>query len=205
MNLLLHPDPAICEQFLALLGVAAGLASVDDEGGFTLITNNEIARNFYRVEPLPRPVKLTVENIAPLLHGVRDPGQVEAYVGRMQTNYRACAEQGRTLSTETDMQSPDGVERWSRNTLTPIFEGERVARILVTFVEVTEIREARTELERSLTSLIASMIDVCQGCGKVADNGSWVTMAHYMRRHSDRSFSDGICPACTREHFGRAR
>lgn len=198
MNLLLHSDPRVCQQFLELLGVAASVACVDDDGGFTLFANNELTRRFYQIGPFPQPVKLTPENLAPLLHGVRDPALVEAYVNRMKANYQACVDNRRPVSTETDMVGPDGV-RWGRNTLSPVFSGETVARLFVTFIDITEIREAKDELERSLTSLIAGMVTVCGGCGRIEDDDSWVTMGEYMRRHTDRQFSHGICGECADE------
>ncbi|MDZ7685503.1 MAG: hypothetical protein U5O39_11280 [Gammaproteobacteria bacterium] len=203
MNLLLHPDPAVCERFLSLLGVAASIATVDEDGGFRLFASNELTRDFYQMERFEDPVRVSAEDLTSLLRGEWDPAPVQAYVDRMLMNYRTCVEQRKTLNTETELQLPDGVEVWSRNTLTPIFDGDRVARILVTFVEVTEMRRAREKLEQSLASLIASMISVCDGCGKVADGDEWITMAEYMQRHSDRSFTHGICTRCAETYFGR--
>lgn len=203
MNLLLHSDPAVCEEFLSLLGVPASIATVDEDGGFALFASNELARNFYQLNRFEDPVRVSVEDLTPLLQGEWDPASVQAYIDRMRANYQMCVEQRTTLNTETELQRPGGVEVWSRNMLTPIFEGDRVVRILVTFVEVTEMRRAREELERSLKSLIASMIGVCDGCGKVADGNEWVTMAEYMQRHSDRHFTHGICTICAETYFGR--
>lgn len=203
MNLLLHPDPFICEKFISLLGVAAGLATVDDDGGFTLLANNELAREFYLMQPLDRPRKLNVENVAPLLDGNRDPAEVRAYVDRMRGNYQAVATSGETLTTETDVQLPSGVIRWGRNTLTPVNDAEgRVARILVTFVDVTELRDAEAELEDSLTAVISRVVTVCEGCNKVADGNDWLTMPEYMERHSEVQFSHGICQRCLGRYFG---
>ncbi|MDZ7827639.1 MAG: hypothetical protein U5R48_18375 [Gammaproteobacteria bacterium] len=100
------------------------------------------------------------------------------------------------------MPWPDGSIRWARNTLTPLDDGDRVVRILVTFVDVTELRSWKEELESSLTELIARDVAVCQGCQRVEENGEWWTMGEYMQRHTRLAFSHGICAPCLDRYFG---
>jgi hypothetical protein len=203
LNLLLHPDPVTSEKFLSLLGVAASLTTVDHDEGYTLFANNQLTRDFYGAAPLGVGVKLDVESIKPLLNGERDPAAIEAYVEQMKRNYGTVVESRKTISTETAVMISDGFTRWSRNTLTPIYDGaQRVARILITFVDVSELYEDRKEIEDSLSSLISQVVKVCAACDKVAEGNDWLTMADYMQRHSEQEFSHGICKNCRDQYFG---
>lgn len=203
MNLLLHPDPVKCEEFLSLLGVAASLTRVDNDGGFTLFANNRLTREFYGAGSLGNGVKLSIEGVKPLLEGERDQIALKAYVDQMTANYRAVAESHKTVSTETSVLMPDGTTRWSQNTLTPVFdEANKVARILVTFIDVSELYKAREEIEESLSTLISQVITVCAGCDKIAEGSEWLTMADYMTKHSEQVFTHGICDKCRSRYFG---
>lgn len=205
MNLLLHPDPAKCEEFLSLLGVAASLTKVDADGGFTLFANNHLTREFYGAGHLGKGVKLSLEGVKPLLEGERNQSVLKAYVDQMTTNYRAVVESKKTISTETSVLMPGGITRWSRNTLTPIFdETNSVARLLVTFIDVSELYKAREEIEESLSTLISQAVTVCAGCDKIAEGKDWLTMADYMTKHSEQVFTHGICDKCQAQYFGAA-
>ena len=203
MNLLLHPDPAQSEAFLSLLGVAAALTRVDDDGGFTLFANNQLTRKFYGAQRLGDGVKLDVESIKMLLDGERDFAALEAYVEQMKSNYRTVVESSSAIGTETAVLLPDGSTRWSRNTLTPVYnDAYKVARILVTFVDVSELYKARKVTEDSLSSLISQEVTACARCDRIAEGAEWLTMADYMARHSEQVFTHGICKRCESRYFG---
>lgn len=203
MNLLLHKDPKVCEQFLDLLGIPAAINLIDAEG-LTLFANNALTRKFFEIDPFPEPVRVSRESVAPFLQGVRDPAAVDAFIDRQRQNHQACIEAGRPISTETEMEGPSGV-RWARNKLTPLFSDGQVTRVLVTFVDVTELRDMKDELERSLSSLIAGMVPVCHECERIQDGSNWLTMTDYMHRHTDRQFSHGICEDCEKQLDVRRR
>ncbi len=186
-----------------MLGVAASLATVDGDGGFTLFANNRLIREFYGAKPLGQGVKLNVESVKSLLDGERDPGELEAYVEQMVGNYRAVVESGGAISTETYVLLPDGHKRWSRNTLTPVYdESRQMRRILVTSIDVSELHASRTEIESSLKTLLSQVITICTGCDKIADNNEWLSMTDYIGRHSELKFTHGICDKCRAYYFG---
>jgi hypothetical protein len=195
MNLLLHPDPVICQELLGALGTAASLSAVDDDGGFSLIAMNDLCRAYFDMKPLSGITRLNIDNVRELM-GSSIP-QTEAYLDRLLGNYRHVVNSGTQLSTETDLVTPLGETRWSRNALTPILDNGKVARLMVTFVDVTEIRQIQRQREDSLRSLVSGLIRYCDGCQQVEDgSGTWLKIGDYMRRQTEREFTHGICESC---------
>ena len=199
MNLLLHPDPDFCDQLLSSLGTPASLASVDEDDGFSLVALNGLCRAYFGMQPLEGITKLNQENIERLT-GSTLP-ETQAYVGRLLANYRRTVAQGTQLMTETDYLTLDGETRWSRNVLTPILDKGRPVRLMVTFVDITELKPTQEALERNLTSLVRGLVEYCASCQHVHDGtGQWLTLTQYMASRSDRKFSHGICSECV-ENF----
>ncbi len=198
MNLLLHPDPDFCHQLLDSIGIAASLSSVDEDGGFSLIAINDRCRAFYGLEPLTGITPLTVPNMLRLTNA--PPTDVEAYVDRMLGNYRHVVATGRQLATETDYVAEANETRWSRNVMAPVYDGERIVRLLATINDVTEIRRTQAAMEKSLASLVSRLIRYCSSCQNVQDDaGNWQTIAEYLSEEDKRSFSHGMCETCAEE------
>jgi hypothetical protein len=43
---------------------------------------------------------------------------------------------------------------------------------------------------------------VCSSCKKIRDgNGSWLSIEHYLKHHTEHEFSHGICPECRLELY----
>jgi len=65
--------------------------------------------------------------------------------------------------------------------------------------------QSRTkELELALANVktLRGMIPICAGCKKIRDDkGYWEQVERYVARHSDATFSHGLCPACTEKYF----
>ncbi len=194
MNLLLHPNSEFCNLLLSTLGTPASLASVDDDG-FSLVAVNELCRAYFGMQPLEGITRISLKNMQRLT-GSTLP-ETEAYVERLLGNYRRVVSRGTQLSTETDYLALDGETRWSRNMLTPVFAGEDIVRLMVTFVDVTELKRTQEAVERSLTSLVSGLVEYCGSCQQVHDgSGDWVSITQYMSVPGDREFSHGICETC---------
>ena len=59
--------------------------------------------------------------------------------------------------------------------------------------------ETRAELETALTNIktLGELLPICASCKKIRDDqGYWSQIETYISRHSEISFSHGICPDC---------
>ena len=60
------------------------------------------------------------------------------------------------------------------------------------------------ELEKALAEVktLSGLIPMCAGCKKIRnDTGYWDEVEAYMMRHSDMTFSHGLCPDCIVKHY----
>ncbi len=50
---------------------------------------------------------------------------------------------------------------------------------------------------------LRGLLPICCYCRKIRDDGNyWSQIETYVIKHSDATFSHGICPECARKHFG---
>lgn len=202
MNLLLQEDHESCDQLLSSLGTAASLSRVDELGGFSLIAMNDACRGYFGMRRMDKITKLNMENVQ-WLTGSGAP-ETEAYLERLLANYEHVLKTRQPLATETDYLATEGETRWSRNIITPVFHHNAVVRIMVTFQDITEVRETQETLEKSLSALVSQLIRYCSSCGKVHDRtGDWLTITNYLSIQNERQFSHGICESCISQYgFG---
>lgn len=60
-----------------------------------------------------------------------------------------------------------------------------------------ELREAANNLKT-----LSGLLPICAYCKKIRnDEGYWNQIEHYIKEHSDATFSHGICPECTKSHY----
>jgi len=91
---------------------------------------------------------------------------------------------------------------------TLVHDGRRA--VLVIPIDITERKRASEERERLLASLqqaladvkaLSGLLPICSYCKKIRDDGNfWHNVESYMARHSDLTFSHGLCPDCLRKH-----
>lgn len=63
------------------------------------------------------------------------------------------------------------------------------------------IRERDHALARVRT--LHGLIPICAYCKRIRDEKQmWHAIESYIAANSDAQFSHGICPACSKEHFG---
>ncbi len=66
----------------------------------------------------------------------------------------------------------------------------------------SDITKMQTALEEIKT--LKGILPICTNCKKIRDDsGYWEMLEAYLQRHSDVSFSHGICPVCIEELYGR--
>jgi PAS domain S-box-containing protein len=86
-----------------------------------------------------------------------------------------------------------------------IKHGERELLLSILF-DITEREQAERERERALSELrqtlehvrtLRGLLPICSVCKKIRDDhGYWQQLEAYIARHSEATFTHGICPAC---------
>jgi sensor domain CHASE-containing protein len=82
----------------------------------------------------------------------------------------------------------------------------QVARIQVGKIaeQTTELKRFNQELREALEKVktLSGLLPICGRCKKVRDDGGyWSQIETYVTRHSDASFSHGLCPECSIKFF----
>lgn len=105
-----------------------------------------------------------------------------------------------------------GKERYLIFDASPVFgrEGKLLAAI-ETLQDITALKRIEEERERLNIKLqdallkiktLSGLIPICAGCKKIRDDkGYWNQLEEYLEKHSDASFSHGLCPDCFHKFF----
>jgi len=77
--------------------------------------------------------------------------------------------------------------------------------------DITQRKLDQLQREKLISSLqqalqeiktLRGILPICSHCKKIRDDkGSWSRIEHYVREHSEATFSHGICPDCVKEHY----
>ncbi len=89
----------------------------------------------------------------------------------------------------------------------PIANRELLARVDA-YVRILrlyrELRHNNTEMEAALAKvkLLSGMLPICSGCKKIRDDkGYWNQVENYVQKHSEATFTHGLCPECSNKFF----
>ena len=193
MNLLLSAEQPVCADFLEKLAIAAVVISVEGEH-FSFFAVNQLALDFYGLDSIPTGTVYSAENFQ---SRVSDRPDFPAYVERGLRNYRKVRDSGEAMETETDFTDQSGQVHWTQNFFTPLFSEGKVARILLTFTDVTDIKKHQEDLEHSLAVLANEVSEVCDECNRVSDqHGQWTIMKDYLNHQVYQPISHSICETC---------
>lgn len=93
----------------------------------------------------------------------------------------------------------------------PIREEGRIVGAVVTFLDISEVKQAELERERLINELrdalaqvrtLKGYLPICAHCKKIRnDKGYWEQIEKYIRDHSEAEFSHGICPDCAKKLY----
>lgn len=67
-----------------------------------------------------------------------------------------------------------------------------------------QVRKRTTELEEALNEVktLSGLLPICSTCKKIRDDqGYWQGVEHYIHKHTDATFTHGMCPDCFKEHY----
>lgn len=112
-----------------------------------------------------------------------------------------------TARTETD-DIVRGFEAGAQDYVTKPFQGVELLARVKTHMELKAARETRDllilELREALdrVRLLSGLLPICSYCKMIRDDrGYWTQVEEYISKHSDATFSHGICPNCAEKHF----
>jgi hypothetical protein len=70
--------------------------------------------------------------------------------------------------------------------------------------ERTRLTVLNAQLEHSLAEIrtLQGLLPICSWCKKIRDDeGLWTQVEDYVAKHTDASFTHGMCPECAKTHF----
>jgi tetratricopeptide (TPR) repeat protein len=70
---------------------------------------------------------------------------------------------------------------------------------------LSALQESHAKLAEAMAQVktLGGLLPICSHCKKVRDDdGYWHQVEAYVTRHSDATFTHGVCPACMLEHYG---
>lgn len=68
-----------------------------------------------------------------------------------------------------------------------------------------QLQEKNAQLEEALANIktLKGLLPICANCKKIRDDqGYWNQLESYIEKHSDASFSHGLCPDCMEALYG---
>lgn len=75
---------------------------------------------------------------------------------------------------------------------------------LISIFVVTKFVDEKKKLEKALTEVktLSGLIPICASCKKIRDDkGYWSAVESYISKHSDATFTHGICPDCLKKLY----
>ncbi|MCP4672350.1 MAG: response regulator [Desulfobacula sp.] len=88
-----------------------------------------------------------------------------------------------------------GFEAGGVDYITKPFQSEEVLARIGTHLK---LKKALEEIK-----VLKGILPICSHCKKIRDDkGDWNNLESYIQKHSDASFSHGICPECSEEFYG---
>jgi GAF domain-containing protein len=76
-----------------------------------------------------------------------------------------------------------------------------LARLVMTELELRRVSLDLTDAMARVKTL-SGLLPICSWCRKVRDDqGYWEQVESYVQKHSDATFTHGLCPECARTHF----
>ncbi len=119
---------------------------------------------------------------------------------------------GQTVEIEVRVPIASG-DTYYLSTVKPIFNNEgAVETVICTSKNITKRKLAENELKEKHDTLLKAMeeiktlsglIPICASCNKIRDDkGYWNLLESYIEKHSEASFSHGICPDCSDNLYG---
>ncbi len=102
---------------------------------------------------------------------------------------------------------------WVFFNASPIYKTDQIIGFRMVLNDITELKQIEKEREKLIDELqsalaeiktLKGIVPICSNCKKIRDDsGYWDILESYIQKHSDASFSHGICPDCSDELYGK--
>jgi PAS domain S-box-containing protein len=110
----------------------------------------------------------------------------------------------------------DGETVWVNITVSPLwYPGEEPGRNIAVVENITErkraadaLEEERRRLQQALDEIgtLRGILPICSYCKKIRDDkGYWTQVEWYVSKHTEATFSHGICPTCYEEEMKKIK
>ncbi|MCK5542257.1 MAG: PAS domain S-box protein [Desulfobacterales bacterium] len=121
--------------------------------------------------------------------------------------------EGKTEEIEVRVPLPSG-DTYYLTTAKPIFNDDcTVETVICTSKNITKRKLAEDALKENHERLLkankeikalAGLLPICAECKKIRDDkGYWNLLESYIEKHSDASFTYGMCPDCSDKVYGK--
>jgi len=138
----------------------------------------------------------------------------DTYLEKWQSELERVYTQGGSLfipELQTGKMRPGSAE-WVAQHFYPIKdENDRVERVVIMTIDITERKRNADEQARLITQLqdalaeiktLHGLLPICAHCKKIRDDeGYWNQIESYLSKHSEIEFSHSICPECERKLY----
>ncbi|MBZ5696868.1 MAG: CHASE3 domain-containing protein [Acidobacteriia bacterium] len=186
----------------SVLDSSSDLILVSDRQGKIILRNSVAARYHENVPPNVRPEEW------PQGFGLFQSDKKTPFSADQLPLARA-ALHGESVDNVEVYVRPPGWEsgRWHLASSRPLpDESGQPQGGIVVLRDITERRIAEEERDRLIVELykslanvktLAGLLPICAGCKKIRDDkGYWTQVEDYISKHSDVTFSHGLCPQC---------
>jgi hypothetical protein len=104
--------------------------------------------------------------------------------------------------------------RYYENIYNPIIDKkDNIIGLTLFLTDITDRKRTEAERDRLISELqvtlakvkvLSGLIPVCSNCKKIRDDkGYWNRLESYIEKHSDATFSHGMCPDCSDEIYSK--
>lgn len=174
------------------IGAAVTVMEVRPEGRYIFRALNKLSESYYGLSN----EKMAGREIGDF-RGLK--GREIAQRERAIAHYDRCVATRSQVFSETRTDFPDGTHKWARHTFVPFFnDAGEVRHIVITTVEITDLKRAQQQLEDALTRTLSGFVTICSSCKGIRhDTDGWVSIEDYAAKQMGyRQFTHGLCPHC---------
>ncbi|WP_246293787.1 PAS domain-containing protein [Desulfobacter latus] len=92
-------------------------------------------------------------------------------------------------------------KKWFKVFVDPILDARgKLSKYINIIMDITEFKE---ETAFKNVKTLSGLLPICSVCKKIRDDkGCWNILEEYIEKHSDVSFSHGMCPECSDKLYG---
>ncbi|MCX7984452.1 MAG: PAS domain-containing protein [Bacteroidetes bacterium] len=113
------------------------------------------------------------------------------------------------INREQESFSADGKKGWQLSTKVPLYDEKKtIIGLLGISRDITQLKKVEQEREALIQELrdalanvktLSGLLPICANCKRIRDDkGYWEAVEGYLMKHSEATFTHGLCPDCQR-------